>query len=91
MTTPVAPHPVSTFPAPGEVPADLPDLLGRLARRDPDVVAVLDTTPDGLTRPVTRGELWRRVRALAEELREHGVGPGDAVAVWMPNWSDGLV
>ena len=88
MTTPRA---VSPFPAPGEMPADLPDLLGRLARRDPDATVVLDTTPDGATHPVTRGELWRRVRALAEELREHGIGAGDAVAVWMPNWSDALV
>ncbi|MDD7967312.1 AMP-binding protein [Actinomycetospora lemnae] len=90
-TTAPAPHRVSGFPAPGEVPADLPDLLGRLARRNPDVTAVLDTTPDGVTHPISRGELWRRVRALAEELRERGLGPGDAVAVWMPNWSDALV
>lgn len=88
MTTP---HAVGAFPAPGAVPADLPDLLGRLARRDPDATVLLDTTPDGATHPVRRGDLWRRVRALAEELREHGVGTGDAVAVWMPNWSDALV
>lgn len=87
----VTPHPVAAFPAPGALPADLPDLLGRLARADPDAVAVLDTTPDGATHPVTRGTLWRRVRALAEELRERGIGAGDAVAVWMPNWSDALV
>jgi acyl-CoA synthetase (AMP-forming)/AMP-acid ligase II len=87
----VVPHPVSGFPAPGERPADLPDLLGRLGRRDPDATAVLDTTPDGATCPVTRGELWRRTRALAHELGEHGVGAGDAVGVWMPNWSDALV
>ncbi|MDD7942343.1 AMP-binding protein [Actinomycetospora lutea] len=87
----VTPHPVAAFPAPGPLPADLPDLLGRLAHRDPDATVVLDTAPDGTTHPVTRGELWRRVRALAEELHEHGIGPGDAVAVWMPNWSDALV
>jgi fatty-acyl-CoA synthase len=87
----VTPHRISALPAPGALPADLPDLVGRLARRDPDVTAVLDTTPDGAMHAVTRGELWRRVRALAEELREHGVGAGDAVAVWMPNWSDALV
>lgn len=87
----VTPHRVSALPAPGEAPIDLPDLLGRLARRDPAPAAVLDTTPDGTTHAVSRGELWRRTRALAEELREHAVGPGDAVAVWMPNWSDALV
>ena len=87
----VTPHAVGAFPAPGEVPDDLPDLLGRLARRDPAVTAVLDATADGDTHAVTRGELWRRTRALAEELREHGVGAGDAIAVWMPNWSDAIV
>ena len=87
----VAPHPVAVFPAPGELPADLPDLLGRLARHDPATTAVLDAAPDGATHPVSRGELWRRTRALAAELAEHGVGHGDAVAVWMPNWSDALV
>lgn len=91
MTPVVTPHAVGAFPVPGEMPADLPDLLGRLARRDPAVTAVLDATPDGSTHAVTRGELWRRTRALAEELREHGVGAGDAVAVWMPNWSDAIV
>ncbi|PVZ13087.1 AMP-binding protein [Actinomycetospora cinnamomea] len=93
MTTDEAatPHTVAAFPAPGERPADLPDLVARLVRRDPDVTAVLDAAPDGPVHPVSRGELWRRVRALAEELREHGVGAGDAVAVWMPNWSDALV
>ena len=91
MATAPVPHAVSALPAPGEVPADFGDLLGRLARRDPEITAVLDTTPDGVTHPVSRGELWRRTRALAEELREHGIGRGDAVAVWMPNWSDALV
>ncbi|GAA4849293.1 AMP-binding protein [Actinomycetospora corticicola] len=83
-------HTVAPFPTPGERPTDLPDLVGRLARRDPDVVAVHERTPEGLV-AVTRGELWQRVRALTEELREHGVGAGDAVAVWMPNWTDALV
>lgn len=91
MTAPVSPHAVGAFPAPGEAPAAFPDLIGRLARRAPEVTAVLDTTPDGATHPVSRGELRRRTCALAEELREHGIGRGDAVAVWMPNWSDALV
>lgn len=89
MTVPQV-HPVSLFPAAGERPADLPDLVGRLARRDPDVVAVHERSPGGLV-ALTRGELWRRVCALAEELREHGIGAGDAIAVWLPNWSDALV
>lgn len=29
-------------------------------------------------------------RGLAEELRTAGIGAGDCVAVWLPNWSDAL-
>lgn len=86
----VAPHPVSALPASGPVPRDLPDLLGRIAARDPAAVVVLDKGPAGERIPVTRGELWRRTGALAEELRTRGIGAGDCVAVWMPNWSDAL-
>ena len=86
----VAPHPVSALPESGPVPRDLPDLLGRIAGRDPDAVVVVDKGPAGERIPVTRGELWRRTGALAEELRTRGIGAGDCVAVWMPNWSDAL-
>ncbi|GAA5164732.1 AMP-binding protein [Pseudonocardia eucalypti] len=86
----VPPHPVPAHPTPGPLPSDLPDLLGRLAERDPDAVVALDKGPAGETIPVTRGELWRRTGALAEELRERGVGAGDCVAVWLPNWTDAL-
>jgi fatty-acyl-CoA synthase len=74
-----------------EPPVDLPDLLGRLARRDPASTAVLDRGADGERLPVSRGELWRRTRALAARLADAGVGPSDCVAVWLPNWSDALV
>ncbi|WP_433503871.1 AMP-binding protein [Pseudonocardia halophobica] len=86
----VAPHHVSALPASGPVPRDLPDLLGRIAARDSDAVVVLDKGPAGERIPVTRGELWRRTGALAEELRTRGIAAGDCVAVWMPNWSDAL-
>jgi acyl-CoA synthetase (AMP-forming)/AMP-acid ligase II len=72
-------------------PADLPDLLGRLARRDPDADAALDRAADGTRIAVSRGALWRRTRALAARLAADGIGPGDCVAVWLPNWSDALV
>ncbi|TQM01953.1 fatty-acyl-CoA synthase [Pseudonocardia kunmingensis] len=73
------------------MPRDLPDLLGRLVREDPAAVVALDKGPGGETIPVPRGELWRRVGRLAEELRTAGIGAGDCVAVWLPNWSDALV
>ncbi|GAA4871287.1 AMP-binding protein [Pseudonocardia benzenivorans] len=87
---PPAPHPVAPHPAPPAAPADLPALLGDLARRDPGAVVVLDRTAAGTTVPVTRGELWRRTCRLAAGLAERGVGPGDCVAVWLPNWADAL-
>lgn len=73
------------------LPRDLPDLLGRLARRDPAADVAVDRAADGTRVAVGRGELWRRTRALAARLADAGVGPGDCVAVWLPNWSDTLV
>ncbi|GAA1232889.1 AMP-binding protein [Pseudonocardia alaniniphila] len=90
----VAPHAVPAHArgadTADQVPADLPGLLGRLARRDPDRIAALDKGRDGTTIPVSRGELWQRTLSLAEELRTGGIGAGDCVAVWLPNWSDAL-
>ena len=93
----VAPHAVpahtrgaNSADTAARVPADLPDLLGRLARRDPDRLVALDKGRDGTTIPVSRGELWRRTLALTEELRTSGIGAGDCVALWLPNWSDAL-
>ena len=86
-----SPRPVSAHPGPAPPPADLPDLVGRLARRDPHAVLTRERTPDAELLATTRGELWARVRGLVVELAEQDVGPGDVVAVWLPNWSDALV
>ncbi|MBO0849848.1 MAG: AMP-binding protein, partial [Pseudonocardia sp.] len=67
-------------------PRDLTDLLGRLARCAPGEVGVVDAKVG----PVSWGELWRRTLGLAGELRGAGIGAGDRVAVWLPNWSDAL-
>ncbi|OZM79063.1 AMP-binding protein [Pseudonocardia sp. MH-G8] len=83
----VPPHPVATGPA----PRDLPDLVLRLARVDPTAVVAIDKGPEGADLPVTRGELVVRVASLAAQLADVGVGRGDCVAVWLPNWSDALV
>jgi acyl-CoA synthetase (AMP-forming)/AMP-acid ligase II len=83
---------VSRFPVAvvDDPPADLPDLLGRLVRRDPVATAVIDIAPGGRAVEVSRAQLWRRTVALAERLAEAGIGAGDCVAVWLPNWSDAL-
>ena len=83
---------VSRFPVAvlDDPPADLPDLLGRLVRRDPAALAAIDIAPGGRVVEVSRVQLWRRTCVLAERLAEAGVGTGDRVAVWLPNWSDAL-
>lgn len=82
---------VSALPPAGVLPSDLPDLVGRLVQRDPHAVMLRERSACGRILTTTRGELWRRIRALAEELAEHGIGAGDRIAVWLPNWSDALV
>ncbi|MBC3191026.1 AMP-binding protein [Pseudonocardia sp. C8] len=55
----------------------------------PGSVVVVDGGPE--PRRVTRDELWRRTVALRDDLRGRGVGEGDCVGVWLPNWSDAVV
>jgi len=61
----------------------LATILAEAARRYPDKVAVIDAG----TR-VTYRELWRQARSYAAGLRELGVGPGDTVALLIPNTLD---
>ncbi|KID31631.1 acyl-CoA synthetase (AMP-forming)/AMP-acid ligase II [Prauserella sp. Am3] len=67
----------------------LTDLLAGTVAADAEATAIID----GGERPrrVSRGELWRRTVALREDLRARGVGTGDCVGVWLPNWSESLV
>ena len=69
--------------------ATLTDLLAATVAADPTSTAVVDMQPE--PRRVSREELWRRTVTLRDNLREHGVGAGDCVGVWLPNWSDSLV
>lgn len=65
-------------------------LLARWVLADPDRTLLWDTHLEQPT-PVSRGEVWQRTAALRDDLRERGVGQGDCVAVWLPNWSDAVV
>jgi fatty-acyl-CoA synthase len=68
------------------VDVSLTDLLSELVDTDPDAVLVIDAGVG----TVSRRALADRAAALAGELTGTGVGPGDCVAVWLPNWSDAL-
>lgn len=63
-------------------------LLCELADQEPGAVAAIDASPDPVV--ITRAELRRRSLGLAAELQRVGVGRGDCVAVWLPNWSSAL-
>ncbi|MGC9666156.1 AMP-binding protein [Planosporangium sp. 12N6] len=69
---------------------NLLSLLSELVRHDADATVAIDADP---RQPVTvsSGELWRRTLRLRADLSHAGVGRGDCVAVWLPNWSDALV
>ncbi|MCE0765649.1 AMP-binding protein [Pseudonocardia kujensis] len=67
----------------------LADLLADTAVAAPESTALIDGGPE--PHRVTRAELVARVLTLREDLRAHGVGEGDCVGVWLPNWSESLV
>jgi acetoacetyl-CoA synthetase len=53
--------------------------------REPGTVAVVEVTEEGRSGTVTWAELERRTAAVAQALRERGVGPGDRVVGYLPN------
>ena len=57
---------------------------GPAARR----VAVVSESEDGVRREITFGELARSVDRVANALRDHGLQPGDRVALCMPMTAD---
>lgn len=69
---------------------NLLSMLDDLVRRDPEATIAIDSHADHPV-VVTRGRFQQRVLALRAELVAHGIGRGDCVAVWLPNWSDALV
>lgn len=61
-----------------EPPAPVADQVRRVADRTPDAIAV-----SGVAESVTYRELVERADGVTAQLRDAGVGPGDAVAVRM--------
>jgi acetyl-CoA synthetase len=58
--------------------------VDRWAERDPDALAVVWEGEDGEVRRATFAELRRQTDAAAGALSALGVGPGDAVALFLP-------
>lgn len=65
---------------------NLASWLDRAARRWPDAPALLR----GLSVHATYAQWYQRVNSLATYLRDHGVKPGDRVALFLPNEPDYL-
>jgi acetyl-CoA synthetase len=51
---------------------------------DPDRIAVRHETEDGTERALTFGQLADQIASAAYGLRKLGIGPGDAVALYLP-------
>lgn len=69
---------------------NLLSMLDDLVRRDPEAPVAVDAHPK---HPVTLSRTGLRIRALRlrTDLAKAGIGRGNCVAVWLPNWSDALV
>jgi long-chain acyl-CoA synthetase len=63
----------------------LATVLAEAARKYPDRLAVIDSATG---ERVTYRDLWSQTLAYAAGLRELGIGPGDTVAIQIPNLAD---
>ena len=71
-------------------PSTLAALLSAATSRQPDQPALIERDSNQLA-SLTFAELSAAVAGLSGELRTRGVGRGDVVAVWLPNWSETVV
>ncbi len=58
--------------------------VSRWARQTPGTPAVVHEAEDGTVRTLTFAELSDQVARVRGGLRRHGIGPGDAVAIYLP-------
>jgi long-chain acyl-CoA synthetase len=63
----------------------LATVLAEAARKYPDKIAVIDSVT---TERITYRDLWAQTLSYAAGLRELGIGPGDTVAIQIPNLAD---
>jgi acetyl-CoA synthetase len=64
--------------------------LGKWAEQAPDRPAVVHEAEDGTTTTLTFAELSHRVARVRAGLRAHGIGKGDAVALYVPMTADAV-
>ena len=74
---------ITNNPADGFGTISVAAILAESARRTPDSIALIVDQDE-----TTYASLWRETRAYAGALRARGIGPGDAVAVLIPNVPD---
>ncbi len=65
--------------------------LGKWAARTPDAVAVVHEAEDGSVTRLTYAELADQVARVRGGLRARGIGPGDAVALYLPMTPEAVV
>lgn len=70
--------------------ATLTGLLEHVVQRHGADVALVERS-GAATRRLTYQELWSESRATADVLAGQGVGRGDVVGVWLPNWIESVV
>ncbi|GIE99050.1 long-chain-fatty-acid--CoA ligase [Paractinoplanes rishiriensis] len=63
----------------------LATVLAEAARKHPGKLAVVDSAT---TERITYADLWQQTLGYAAGLRELGIGPGDTVAIQIPNLAD---
>ena len=73
----------NTTSADGFATISVAAVLAESAKRTPDSIALIVGEDQ-----VSYGDLWNQTRAYAGALRARGIGPGDAVAVLIPNVPD---
>jgi acetyl-CoA synthetase len=65
--------------------------LGRWVRDTPSAVAVVHEREDGAVRSLTYADLDDQVARVRGALRRHGIGKGDAVALYLPMTPEAVV
>jgi acetyl-CoA synthetase len=65
--------------------------VSRWARETPATPAVVHEAEDGTVRALTFAELADQVARVRGGLRRHGIGPGDAVAIYLPMTPEAVV